>query len=134
MRPPPCRTGRGPAARKAWRSEQYADGRGPFPERAAVLQLTSRFLTDFYLLVGDWATWAAGIVATWPDDPSQVSPDPAVLTETLRRAAVGGQRQGGRLTLELRMRPGRADAEAARRNVKLDPQILLQAIRDYMAT
>ena len=28
--------------------EQYAQGDGPFPERAAVLQLTSRFLTDFY--------------------------------------------------------------------------------------
>ena len=75
--------------------EQYAEGHGPFPERAAVLQLTSRFLTDFYLLVGAWATWAAGIAATWPDDPGQASADPAVLTETLRRAAVGGQRQPG---------------------------------------
>jgi len=75
--------------------EQYADGRGPFPERAAVLQLTSRFLTDFYLLVGDWATWAAGVVASWPDDPRHASPDPAVLTETLRRAARGSQRQLG---------------------------------------
>jgi hypothetical protein len=73
--------------------EQYAEGDGPFPERAAVLQLTSRFLTDFYLLVGAWAAWAAGIAATWPDDPRQASPDPAVLAETLRRAAGGSQRQ-----------------------------------------
>jgi hypothetical protein len=29
-----------------------------------VLQLTSGFLTDFCLLVGDWATWASGSVAT----------------------------------------------------------------------
>jgi hypothetical protein len=71
--------------------EQYAQGRGPFPERAAVLALTSRFLTDFYLLVADWADWAAGIVAAWPDDPRQASPDPAVLTETLRRATHGSQ-------------------------------------------
>ena len=75
--------------------EQYAEGGGPFPERAAVLQLTSRFLTDFYLLVSDWATWAAGIVASWPDDPRQAIPDPSVLAETIRRAAAGGQRQPG---------------------------------------
>lgn len=73
--------------------EQYAQGDGPFPERAAVLALTSRFLTDFYLLVGTWAAWATGIVATWPDDPRQASPDPAVLSETLRRAAAISQRQ-----------------------------------------
>ncbi len=85
--------------------EQYADGSGPFPERAAVLQLTSRFLTDFYVLVGDWAAWAAGIVATWPDDPRQASPDPAIIAETIRRAADGSQRQ-----------PGPSRAGAARRH------------------
>ena len=86
--------------------EQYAGGRGQFPERAAVLQLTSRFLTDFYLLVGDWAAWAAGIVASWPDDPGQARPDPAALAETLRRAAGGLERQPGpRLA---RSEPGRA--------------------------
>ena len=74
-------------------AEQYAQERGPFPERAAVLALTSRFLTDFYVLVADWAIWASDVVATWPDDPHQASPDPAVLTETLRRAAHGSQRQ-----------------------------------------
>ena len=96
-------------------SEQYARGDGPFPERAAVLQLTSRFLTDFYLLVGDWAAWAADIVATWPDDPSQASADPAVIAETLRRAAIGGQRQPGRSHAGAAMRHrGHADAEAAR--------------------
>jgi len=76
--------------------EQYAEGGGPFPERAAVLQLTSRFLTDLYLLVGDWAAWAAGIAATWPDDLRQASADPAVLAETLRRATDGSQRQPDR--------------------------------------
>jgi len=36
-----------------------------------VLQLSSRFLTDFYLLVSDWAT---GIVTTWPDDRPAPTP------------------------------------------------------------
>ena len=69
--------------------EQYAHGNAPFPERMAVLQLTSRFLTDFYLLVGDWAAWAAGIAAGWPEEPGQASPDPTVVGETIRRAAAG---------------------------------------------
>jgi PadR family transcriptional regulator, regulatory protein AphA len=86
--------------------EQYAAGRGQFAERAAVLQLTSRFLTDFYLLVGDWAAWAAGIVASWPDDPGQTRPDTAVLAETLRRAADGLERQPG--PRPARSEPGRA--------------------------
>jgi PadR family transcriptional regulator, regulatory protein AphA len=75
--------------------EQYAEGSGPFPERLAVLQLTSRFLTDFYVLVGDWAAWAADVVADWPDHPRQASHDPSVLTETNRRAAAGSRRQPG---------------------------------------
>jgi PadR family transcriptional regulator AphA len=69
--------------------EEYAAGHGPFPERLAELQLTSRFLTDFYLMVGDWADWAAQIVAGWPDDPRRASHDPAVIAETNRRAAAG---------------------------------------------
>jgi DNA-binding PadR family transcriptional regulator len=93
--------------------EQYADGSGPFPERAAVLQLTSRFLTDFYLLVGDWATWAADIVATWPDDPRQASPGPGIIAETIRRAADGSQRQPGPSHAgATRRHPGHADAGA----------------------
>lgn len=71
--------------------EQYAHEHGPFPERMAVLQLTSRFLTDFYLLVGDWASWSAEIVASWPDDPRQARHDPAVIAETIRRASAGSE-------------------------------------------
>jgi hypothetical protein len=56
----------------------------------------------------------AGIVTTWPDEPNQASPDPAVLAETLRRAAGGGQRRPGRSHPGAETRhPGRADAEAA---------------------
>ncbi|HET6873681.1 MAG TPA: PadR family transcriptional regulator [Acidimicrobiales bacterium] len=66
--------------------EQYLGGSGPFPERLAVLQLTSRFLTDFYVLVGDWARWASRVVEEWPDEPSHARPDPEVVADTLRRA------------------------------------------------
>ena len=75
--------------------EQYSGGSGPFPERLPELQLTSRFLTDFYLLVGQWAGWAAAIVETWPDDPRQAKPDPEVIAETVRRAADGARPPGG---------------------------------------
>jgi len=69
--------------------EQYDEGTGPFPGRLPELQLVSRFLTDFYVLVGQWASWAASIAETWPDDPRQAKPDPDVITETVRRAAAG---------------------------------------------
>jgi DNA-binding PadR family transcriptional regulator len=69
--------------------EQYRASRGPFPERLPELQLTSRFLTDFYVLVGDWARWAGTIVDGWPDDPGRAQHDPAVISETVRRAGGG---------------------------------------------
>ena len=65
----------------------YLDERGPFPHRLAQLELTSRFLTDFYALVGDWAHWASQIVETWPDEPGRAQPDLTVIEETVRRAA-----------------------------------------------
>jgi PadR family transcriptional regulator AphA len=64
----------------------YLDGRGPFLQRLPQLELTSRFLTDFYALVGDWARWAGGIVTTWPDEPGQARPDVTVIEETVRLA------------------------------------------------
>jgi PadR family transcriptional regulator, regulatory protein AphA len=67
--------------------EQYLAGTGPFPERAPQLTLTSRFLTDLYALVGDWASWAGDIVNDWPEDPRQAHVDPAETIETVRRAA-----------------------------------------------
>jgi hypothetical protein len=74
--------------------EQYSTGSGPFPQRLPELQLTSRFLTDFFLLVGQWAGWAASIVETWPDDPRQAKADPQVIAETVRRAADGAKPPG----------------------------------------
>jgi len=66
---------------------RYMAGDGPFPERAAQLELTSRFISDFYALVGEWAAWATGVVETWPDDPRDADVDPLELAETVRRAA-----------------------------------------------
>jgi PadR family transcriptional regulator AphA len=66
--------------------EAYARGEGPFPQRLPELQLTGRFITDFYLFVLDWARWATSIVETWPDDPRQATHDPQVIAETLERA------------------------------------------------
>jgi len=65
----------------------YLEGRGPFPQRAAQLQLTARFMTDFYAMVGAWAQWATDIVATWPDDPRQAVPDPTSTEDIVHRAA-----------------------------------------------
>jgi DNA-binding PadR family transcriptional regulator len=66
--------------------EAYLDGTGPFPQRLPELQLSSRFLTDFYLLVLDWARWASSVVDGWPDDPREAEPDVAVVAETVERA------------------------------------------------
>ena len=64
----------------------YREGRGQFPARAAQLNVSVRFLIDFYALVSDWAEWAQGVVETWPDDPSEAEVDPAVVEENQRRA------------------------------------------------
>jgi PadR family transcriptional regulator, regulatory protein AphA len=64
----------------------YVEGHGKFPERLPELQLVSRFLTDFYALVGQWATWAEEVVTDWPEDPRQAQHDPAILEESVRRA------------------------------------------------
>jgi hypothetical protein len=92
--------------------EQYNEGIGPFPERLPELQLTSRFLTDFYLLVEEWAGWASSIVDTWPEDPRQAKHDPDVIAETVRRAAnaVGRHTRVGVVRPE--HRPARAPGEA----------------------
>jgi PadR family transcriptional regulator AphA len=46
----------------------YLEGRGLFPQRAALNQLGGRFLTEFYVTVARWVRWASDIVKDWPDD------------------------------------------------------------------
>jgi PadR family transcriptional regulator AphA len=72
--------------------EEYEAGQGRFTERQPQLDLTARFVTDFYAMVGEWAAWANGVVATWPDDPSRAVSDPSIGTETLRRARRAARR------------------------------------------
>jgi DNA-binding PadR family transcriptional regulator len=65
-------------AARAWVLEQndenlataraYSAGRGAFPERAALNQLSGLFLTQLYAMVAGWVVWAENIVKDWPDD------------------------------------------------------------------
>jgi PadR family transcriptional regulator, regulatory protein AphA len=84
------------AAARQWVAEQnvenlataraYLAGDGQFPQRAALNQLTGRFLTDYYAMVDQWAAWAAEIVEAWPDDPRHASLDRAIQEEAIRLA------------------------------------------------
>jgi PadR family transcriptional regulator AphA len=56
-------------------ARSYVAGTGPFPERAAVLSVVGRFLTDFADMVSEWADRATTTIETWPDDPSRAEPD-----------------------------------------------------------
>lgn len=84
-------------------ARSYVDAMGPFPERAAQLALTGRFLVDFADMVDRWADWAAAVVETWPDDPALAEPD----WSTLREIAARGIQQ------ELPTTGGVFDSEAS---------------------
>jgi PadR family transcriptional regulator AphA len=83
-------------AARAWAHERsrlnvevgraYLEGRGPFPERAAVLLLVSRFLDDLLETVDRWAEWAADVVADWPDHPRDAPVDWDAMAVTQRHA------------------------------------------------
>jgi DNA-binding PadR family transcriptional regulator len=64
----------------------YLEGRGAFPERAALNQLPGRFLTDFYVMVARWVTWATEIVEAWPDDVGEAPFDTAAADQAVRLA------------------------------------------------
>lgn len=63
----------------------YIAGAGPFPERAAVLNVVGRFHTDFADMVNAWADWATTTIDTWPDDPSHAEPDSSFMKRLARR-------------------------------------------------
>jgi DNA-binding PadR family transcriptional regulator len=83
-------------ATRAWVLEQndgnlaaaraYVDGRGSFPERAALNQLPGRFLTDFYVMVARWVAWASEVVDAWPDDVTRAPFDQTGAEEAVRLA------------------------------------------------
>jgi DNA-binding PadR family transcriptional regulator len=64
----------------------YREGRGTFPERAALNQLPGRFLTEFYATVARWVHWATHVVETWPDDVTMAPFDVAAADESVRIA------------------------------------------------
>src|SRR5262249_52738298 len=65
---------------------EHVQGERTFPEPGAQLDLTARFLTDFYAFVGQWARWATGVVEHWPDDPRRAKGSATIMAETLRTA------------------------------------------------
>jgi DNA-binding PadR family transcriptional regulator len=89
------------AAIAAWAAEHaeenvavarsYLDGTGPFPERAAVLAVVGKLMTDFVDTIANWATWAATVINDWPDDPKDATPDWATLEEIAKRADASGR-------------------------------------------
>lgn len=90
---------------RAWSDEQtmatghiareYLEGAGPFPERLPWLVLVGQFLDDFVAFVGEWATWAADVVADWPEDLHEARPTLEALSAQARRAeAVLARRTG----------------------------------------
>jgi PadR family transcriptional regulator AphA len=64
----------------------YREGRGPFPERAALNQLPGRFLADFYVTIARWVSWANQVVEAWPDDVTEAPFDVAAAEEGVRLA------------------------------------------------
>jgi DNA-binding PadR family transcriptional regulator len=64
----------------------YLEGRGAFPQRAALNQLPGRFLTELYATVARWVHWATEIVETWPDDVTHAPFDDAAAEEGVRVA------------------------------------------------
>lgn len=68
-------------------ARSYLDGSGPFPERAAILALVGRFMTDFTDMVLAWAAWATTVVDDWPDDPRDATPSWRTLEEIAARSA-----------------------------------------------
>lgn len=83
-------------AARAWVLEQneenlataraYQQGRGAFPERAALNQLPGRFLTEFYVMVARWVQWAREVVEEWPDDVTQAPFDKTAAEQGVRLA------------------------------------------------
>ena len=66
-------------------ARSYVAGTGPFPERAAVLSVVGRFLTDFADMVNEWADRATTTIETWPEDPSRAEPDWTFMKRLARR-------------------------------------------------
>lgn len=65
----------------------YLEGTSGFPQRAALNQLTGRFLTEYYAMVARWVHWATATAENWPDDVTQAPFDTAAAEEAVRLTA-----------------------------------------------
>lgn len=65
---------------------EYLEQRGSYPERLPWLILIGKFLDEIDRAVDRWTTWAADVVADWPDDITQAEPDWDALEEIARHA------------------------------------------------
>jgi PadR family transcriptional regulator AphA len=63
----------------------YVTGTGPFPERAAILSLTGKFMGDYIDMIHGWAEWAVSVVEGWPDDLKQAPPEWSAIEAFARR-------------------------------------------------
>ena len=74
------------AASTAQVPHEYLEHRGAYPERLPWLILTGRFLDEIEQAVDRWASWAAEVVAGWPEDLAQAEPDWDTLEDMARHA------------------------------------------------
>jgi PadR family transcriptional regulator, regulatory protein AphA len=63
------------AALHAGIARSYLAGIGQFPERAAVVILTGRYLAELADMTRRWADWASEVVESWPEDLRAAEPD-----------------------------------------------------------
>ncbi len=64
---------------------EYLEGKGSFPERLPWLILAGRFLYEFEEAVMRWVEWAEAVVAEWPNDVRDASPDWQALADMAAR-------------------------------------------------
>jgi DNA-binding PadR family transcriptional regulator len=86
--------------------QAYLDGRGAYPERAAINFVVGHLLGDLVATFDDWAAWAQEVTAGWPDDPALAVPDQEELARTVRRSRARAARYLRTGTSEGARRPG----------------------------
>lgn len=61
----------------------YLAGTAAFRERAALNQISGRFLAEYYLMIARWVQWATAVVDTWPDDVRDAPFDTSAAEESV---------------------------------------------------
>lgn len=75
------------AAHDAEIARSYIDGIGPFPARLAQLVLIGRYSAELARMTSRWARWADGVVASWPSEVRDATPDRESLDNIARGIA-----------------------------------------------